>query len=337
MSSTPPDTVQAAIWEITKSSFNMVADAAYESAVSAYDYFGSKSTWNTIQGSSFQNIIGLPLGGRTNNVMGNDVRIVCPWWGLLFRSILGPTTEVGLKGFLTGGIGGDTDMVFGQKNSFTYFSATANCEFGINKIKVNYQVPDGMDIATALKVAGARTLYYLPVITALLGALVLTVMTLCLKHIWRFSSSTDPSNDKTVMTSAMGLFPSVESEWLYLVQYLHSRGAALIPLKISNGDQLSASSSTTPILEAQMRSLKEGIEMAEIRANAVRRSLIDWEAISSTNPALWAVTEPAVIAIPIAVEFIEAEVAQSTDPQAQLIAKIFNPTSRQAPPFFDFA
>ncbi len=296
------------------------------SAVSDYNYLGAKTTWNTIQGTSFTNIIGLPVGGRFNNVMGNDVRIVCPWWALLFRHILGPTKGVSRSGFLLGGIGGDTEMVFGPKNSFTYFSATANCEFGINKIEINYQVPDGMDIATALKVAGAKTLYYLPVITAELGALVLTVMTLCLKHIWRFSSSTDPSNDKSVMTVAMGLFPTIETEWLYLVQYLHARGASLIPLKISNGDQLSVSSSTTPILEAQMRGLEGEIEMAEIRAKDVERSLIDWEAFSSTNPALWAVTEPAVISIPIAVEFIEAELAQYTEPQAQSIAEILNPT-----------
>ncbi len=300
----------AAVWDIIQSNLN-----------SAYDYFGSKSTWNTIQGTSFTNIIGLPTGSRVNNVMGNDVRIVCPWWGLLFRPILGPSTAVGPMGFLTGGIGGDTAMVFGKKNSFTYFSATANCEFGINKIKVNYQVPDGMDIATALKVAGARTLYYLPVITALLGALVLTVMTLCLKHIWRFSSSTDPSNDKTVMAWAMGLFPSVESEWLYLVQYLHFLGAALIPLKIPLFEQLSASS----LIEAQVDVLKKEVKIAEIRAEEMERDFINWDAISITHPALWAVTKQAVIGIPISVVSKKAAVVQSTATIDKSLVDIIKP------------
>jgi hypothetical protein len=300
----------AAVWDIIQSNLN-----------SAYDYFGSKSTWNTIQGTSFTNIIGLPTGSRVNNVMGNDVRIVCPWWGLLFRPILGPTTAVGPMGFLTGGIGGDTDMVFGKKNSFTYFSATANCEFGINKIKVNYQVPDGMDIATALKVAGARTLYYLPVITALLGALVLTVMTLCLKHIWRFSSSTDPSNDKTVMTRAMGLFPSVESEWLYLVQYLHSRGAALIPLKIPLFEQLSASS----LIEAQVDVLKKEIKIGKQRAKDWELNLEEMDFISGENVNLYALSEPSIIAIAEMAENKVEEVDKSTLTQAESIVEIMKP------------
>lgn len=300
----------AAVWDIIQSNLN-----------SAYDYFGSKSTWNTIQGTSFTNIIGLPTGSRVNNVMGNDVRIVCPWWGLLFRPILGPATAVGPMGFLTGGIGGDTAMVFGKKNSFTYFSATANCEFGINKIKVNYQVPDGMDIATALKVAGARTLYYLPVITALLGALVLTVMTLCLKHIWRFSSSTDPSNDKTVMARAMGLFPSVESEWLYLVQYLHSRGAALIPLKIPLFEQLSASS----LIEAQVDVLKKEIKIGKQRAKDWELNLEEMDFISGENVNLYALSEPSIIAIAEMAGNKVEEVDKSTFTQAESIVEIMKP------------
>lgn len=300
----------AAVWDIIQSNLN-----------SAYDYFGSKSTWNTIQGTSFTNIIGLPTGSRVNNVMGNDVRIVCPWWGLLFRPILGPATAVGPMGFLTGGIGGDTAMVFGKKNSFTYFSATANCEFGINKIKVNYQVPDGMDIATALKVAGARTLYYLPVITALLGALVLTVMTLCLKHIWRFSSSTDPSNDKTVMARAMGLFPSVESEWLYLVQYLHSCGAALIPLKIPLFEQLSASS----LIEAQVDVLKKEIEIGKQRAKDWELNLEEMDFISGENVNLYALSEPSIIAIAEMAGNKVEEVDKSTLTQAESIVEIMKP------------
>lgn len=297
----------AAVWDIIQSNLN-----------SAYDYFGSKSTWNTIQGTSFTNIIGLPTGSRVNNVMGNDVRIVCPWWGLLFRPILGPSTAVGPMGFLTGGIGGDTAMVFGKKNSFTYFSATANCEFGINKIKVNYQVPDGMDIATALKVAGARTLYYLPVITALLGALVLTVMTLCLKHIWRFSSSTDPSNDKTVMAWAMGLFPSVESEWLYLVQYLHFESAALIPLKIPLFEQLSASS----LIEAQVDVLEKEIEIGKQRAKDWWINLEEMDFISGENLNFCALSERSIIAIAEMAENKDEEVEKFTVTQAKLNGEI---------------
>jgi seryl-tRNA synthetase len=212
-------------------------------------------------------------------------------------------------------------MVFGKKNSFTYFSATANCEFGINKIKVNYQVPDGMDIATALKVAGARTLYYLPVITALLGALVLTVMTLCLKHIWRFSSSTDPSNDKTVMTRAMGLFPSVESEWLYLVQYLHSRGAALIPLKIPLFEQLSASS----LIEAQVDVLKKEIKIGKQRAKDWELNLEEMDFISGENVNLYALSEPSIIAIAEMAENKVEEVDKSTLTQAESIVEIMKP------------
>ena len=119
----------------------------------------------------------------------------------------------------------------------------------------------------------------------------------------------------------MGLFPSVESEWLYLVQYLHFLGAALIPLKIPLFEQLSASS----LIEAQVDVLKKEVKIAEIRAEEMERDFINWDAISITHPALWAVTKQAVIGIPISVVSKKDAVVQSTATIAKSLVDIIKP------------
>ena len=58
----------------------------------------------------------------------------------------------------------------------------------MHKIEVNYQAPKEINISE-FKILGAKGIYYLPVIVAILGVLVMTVITLCLKYIWKFTSS----------------------------------------------------------------------------------------------------------------------------------------------------
>jgi hypothetical protein len=214
------------IWELVGKGTVSAANWAKDT----YESLGSKSIWTTIQGSSFNNIIGLPLGGRTDNLMGNSVRIICPWWGLIKRLKSGPDSEVGWSGLVTG-IGGDTAMVFGKKTYFTYFSDSVIFEFSNNKIEANYQVPDGVNI-DSFSTMGAKGLYYAPAITAVLGALALTTTILCLKHIWKFSSSDVVGNNASVMKWAMLLVPQIESQWLYLAKFLHTMGYSSIPMEI---------------------------------------------------------------------------------------------------------
>jgi hypothetical protein len=145
---------------------------------------GVNSTWNTTLGDSISNIIG---GGRFTNIFGTDAKIVFDWEEMLMHGIghffpkLGGLAH-GKMGALLFGIGGDTSMVFGNKTSFTYFTDKADCEYGVHKIDVNWAAPDppGPDI---------WTLPYLPVIVAVVGVLVMTAMTLCLKYIWKYTSS----------------------------------------------------------------------------------------------------------------------------------------------------
>jgi|GEM_PF-1048400 hypothetical protein len=288
MSSITPESVQAAIWEITKLTFNTLGNKAYESAISAYDSLGSKSTWNTVQGSSFQNIIGLPLGGRVNNVMGNDVRIVCPWWNLLKRLYSGPDSEAGWFGLVTG-IGGDTDMVFGKKTYFTYFSDSVNFEFSNNKIKANYQVPEGVNI-DGFSIMGARGLYYAPAIAAVLGALTLTAAILCLKHIWKFSSSDIVGNNASVMKWSMLLVPQIESQLLYLVKFLHTMGYSAIPLKIEMEtgvikEAYEKSDGELQIITLELKNIEEKIEEARSLIKVLKKEISELEK-SIINPEL---------------------------------------------------
>jgi hypothetical protein len=231
-------------------------------AIDTNDSLGSKSTWSTIQGSSINNIIGLPLGGRTDNLMGNSVRIICPWWGLIKRLKSGPDSEVGWSGLVTG-VGGDTTMVFGKKTYFTYFSDSVNFEFSNNKIEANYQIPEGVNI-DSFSVMGAKRLYYAPAITAVLGALALTTTILCLKHIWKFSSSDVVGNNASVMKWAMLLVPQIESQWLYLAKFLHTMGYSSIPMKIGEelGEAVEAaaeSSREASLLRTQLNDIEQKI------------------------------------------------------------------------------
>lgn len=149
---------------------------------------GFNSTWSTTLGDSINNIIG---GGRFTNIFGTDIKIVFDWEEMLMHSIghffpkIGGLAHGKLGGLLFG-IGGDTSMVFGNKTSFTYFTEKADCEFGVHKIEVNWQAPKGIKIGGFSSMASYT---YVPVIAAILGVLVMTVMTLCLKYIWKFTSS----------------------------------------------------------------------------------------------------------------------------------------------------
>ena len=154
---------------------------------------GFNSTWNTTLGDAITNVIG---GARFANIFGTDAKVVFDWEEMLMKAgsmipKIGPAFAAASHGPWGGvlfGIGGDTSMVFGNKTSFTYLTEKADCEFSVHKIEVNYQAPKEINISE-FKILGAKGIYYLPVIVAILGVLVMTVITLCLKYIWKFTSS----------------------------------------------------------------------------------------------------------------------------------------------------
>jgi hypothetical protein len=89
--------------------------------------FGGKSVINTsyssVIGDGIQYFIG---GGRFTNIYGTDVKLVIDWEELLvlFMGQWAKGTEIAnspwFKGIVTG-IGGDTGLVFGNKNGFLYY------------------------------------------------------------------------------------------------------------------------------------------------------------------------------------------------------------------------
>ncbi len=298
-----------------------------------YDALETKSTWNTIQGTSFTNIIGLPLGGRVINVMGSDTRVVCPWLGVLKRLATGPDSEVTKCGMIMG-IGGDTTMVIGEKNYFTYLSDKMDCDFSVNKIEVNYQIPEGLNIDGFDK-TGAMGSYYAPAITAILGALVITVMTLCLKYIWKFTSSDITTNNPTIMKGAMLAFPLFESRWLYLVKLLHTAGFSSIPLKIGEelGEVVEAAkegSREASLLRTQLNDLEEVIVATKAKLdkfqiqidNYLKRPIAGYQQPDFSSQGALAVWEQA--------NFQHALLGKLESQKAEIIAKLAEEEAKAA-------
>lgn len=245
---------------------------AYEKIIGAYDSLGTKSTWNTIHGTSFQNIIGLPIGGRITNVYGSDTRIVCTWTGLLSRMVFGPGSKGKWGGALLG-IGGDTTLFMGEKNSFTYFSDQVDCQYSIHKFDVNYKPPDDIDLGN-FPLLGAMGIYYLPVVVAVLGALTMTVMTFCLKYIWKFTASNIVTENENTMNLAMLLFPALESRWLFALKALHIDGYSAIPLKIEEAleeatTNVDGGKRQLSVLESQLEDIECEIEVAKSRIDSL--------------------------------------------------------------------
>jgi hypothetical protein len=244
---------------------------AFEKTLSAYDSLATNSTWNTIHGTSFQNIIGLPMGGRFTNIYGSDTRIVCTWTGLLGRMISG-AGSTGVTGGLLLGLGGDTTLFMGNKNSFTYFSDQVDCQYSIHKFDVNYKPPDNIDLGN-FPLLGAKGIYYLPVVVAVLGTLTMTVMTFCLKYIWKFTASNIAPENESAMKWAMFLFPALESRWLFVLKALHIYGYSAIPLKIEAalGEATAAveeGKEQLTVLESQLEDIECEIEVAKSRIDA---------------------------------------------------------------------
>ena len=257
---------------------------------------GFNSTWNTTLGDAITNVIG---GSRFANVIGSDAKIVFDWEEMLMKAgslipIVGPAfafASHGALGALLFGIGGDATMVFGNKTSFTYLTDKADCEFGVTKINVNWDLPSGINHAE-LSILKYRW-YYLPVFVAILGVLTITTMTLCLKYIWKFSSSNrwtvdttgsgNPTLEKastntTAMDKAMLLYPLLETRWLALVKGCHTYSLPMLPLKLALvEDVIETRSNELGVLESQLEDMKGKIKNAEYNVTRCEKRIEDYE------------------------------------------------------------
>jgi len=265
------------------------------------------STWNTTLGDAITNVIG---GSRFANVIGSDAKIVFDWEEMVMKAgslipIVGPAfafASHGALGALLFGIGGDATMVFGNKTSFTYLTDKADCEFGVTKINVNWVVPSEINYAELSYTN--RGWYYLPVIVAILGVLTITTMTLCLKYIWKFSSSNpwtvnttgsgnptlqNASTNTTAMEKAMFWFPLLETRWLALVKGCHTYSLTMLPVRLEGfdvanvGEIIIKRSTELSVLESELADMEDKLHHANWMATICEKRIAYYEQQTSNE------------------------------------------------------
>ena len=288
---------------------------------------GFNSTWNTTLGDAITNVIG---GSRFANVIGSDAKIVFDWEEMLMKGLFSDMPSIakfghGKLGAALFGIGGDTSMVFGNKTSFTYFTDKADCEYSVHKIDVNWSVPVN---------CGVAGLPY-PVIAALLGVIVMTVMTLCLKYIWKFSSSNPwtvdttgsgnptlkkASTNTTAMNWAMILYPLLETRWLALVKCLHTAGYSASQLYFD----LFNDSKT--VLTTQLIDIENKLQLAKSKIQALTFVLNNSTTLAAARANTFSILEKRLTLMPIEIHALGENVEKYELSKTKLCAEFFRKT-----------
>ncbi len=287
---------------------------------------GFNSTWNTTLGDAITNVIG---GSRFANVIGSDAKIVFDWEEMLMKGLFSNMPSIaqfghGKLGAALFGIGGDTSMVFGNKTSFTYFTDKADCEYSVHKIDVNWSVPVN---------CGVAGLPY-PVIAALLGVIVMTVMTLCLKYIWKFSSSNrwtvntnsdNPTLEKastntTAMDWAMILYPALETRWLALVKCLHTAGYSASQLYF----ELFNDSKT--VLTTQIIDIENKLQLAKSKIQALTFALTNSTTLMVARANTFSILEKRLTLMPIEIHALGENVEKYELSKTKLCDEFFRKT-----------
>ena len=266
--------------------------------------FGGKSVINT----SYSSVIGDGIsyfigGGRFTNIYGTDVKLVIDWEELvvLFMSQwpMGATIANSpyFKGLVTG-IGGDTGLVFGNKNGFLYYGQafdvkrthsapiTVTPPHPLKKEATNPQgplVPNDQVLIDKLLAAGvdATVCDIMPSCVKLcfgLGALLLLGGALALRFysssngIYNSSQasksviedgklSTEPNEQvETALFWAANAISFFEIRWLYLMEFIEL-GTQAVPATIS--DQVNSLNRDIEKLENEMASMEAQLARIE--------------------------------------------------------------------------
>ena len=199
-------------------------------------------------------------------------------------------------------------MVFGNKTSFTYLTDKADCEFGVTKINVNWVVPSEINYAELSYTN--RGWYYLPVIVAILGVLTITTMTLCLKYIWKFSSSNpwtvnttgsgnptlqNASTNTTAMEKAMFWLPLLETRWLALVKGCHTYSLTMLPVRLEGfdvanvGEIIIKRSTELSVLESELADMEDKLHHANWMATICEKRIASVSYTHLTLPTICSV------------------------------------------------
>ena len=169
-----------------------------------------------ITNTAFTNIIGdsittLMGGGRFNNLIGSDAKVVVDYEMLLEHGL----EELGAGPKLLGalfGIGGDTGFNFGNKTTFQYGGETFAVLRGEHKF-------DFMDSQKNPK----RTAIY---IAGVLGVAAIITTGLLIKCQYNnFSTAGKDALAKEIIST---IYPMVETRWLYLMKHLEKSFSIMV-------------------------------------------------------------------------------------------------------------
>ncbi|MCE2805863.1 MAG: hypothetical protein LW700_11730, partial [Gemmataceae bacterium] len=171
------------------------------------------------------------------------------------------------------------------------FTQKADCEYGVQKIEVNWAAPDPP--------GRFYTLPYFPVIVAVAGVWAMTGLTLALKYYWKYTSSnpwtvdmggehdtsTGPSLIKastnySAMENAMLLYPLLESRWLAAVKILHTFGYTKVQLSLKPGqiDQ------EQTLLESQLKDIEGKISLLKCKIKTLAKEVTTNAQLSTARP-----------------------------------------------------
>lgn len=238
-----------------------------------WDVVGNLAEWNDwgFTNSCYGSVIGDEIyftmgGGATYNILGTQTTLVIDWESLLehFRH-LGPMSSFkGMLGGLLFGIGGDTSMVLGNSNSFSYMGDEFSVVRGRNTIECKY---DSSDLATLGLGGLTPSVYNAPVYAVALGCLALFTGALVLQLKYKLGLG-DGNSGSTTEKLAISLIPALETRWLWVVKALEFLGSIIIPLNAS-ATSVTSSISDINAFGAQLQDIDAKLKYAKYQVDAV--------------------------------------------------------------------
>jgi hypothetical protein len=242
-----------------------------------WDVIGNLAEWTDWDGwgftnSSYGSVIGDYVyftmgGGYTTNILGTNCTLVIDWESLLEHALhLGPLTSgKGILGGLLFGIGGDTSMVVGNRNTFSYMGDDFTAVRGRHAIECKYDSGD----LTTLGLDGLElSVYNAPVYAVLLGCLALFTGALVLQLKYKLGLGDGDSGSETEKL-AVSLIPALETRWLWVVKALEFYGSTLIPLNARLNNALTTAQAENSAMASQVRDIQAKVEAAELQVKAI--------------------------------------------------------------------
>jgi len=239
-----------------------------------WDVIGNLAEWDDwgFTNSSYGSVIGDYIyftmgGGYTTNILGTNTTLVIDWESILEHFLhLGPMTSLkGILGGLLFGIGGDTSMVVGNRNTFSYLGDDFSAIRGRHNIECKYDSGD----LTTLGLGGlSPSVYNAPVYAVALGCLALFTGALVLQLKYKLGLG-EEDTESTTEKLAISLIPALETRWLWVVKALEFLGSTVIPLNAAE-TQAKAENSA---MASQLRDISARLTSAESKVKELTASI----------------------------------------------------------------